>query len=119
MNLGSPAENRTARILESFGYLVASRRHVGGAGDLVAILLGDTVEVRNRLEPLPPITRGLLVEVKRGTGNPWENFRHGDRIAMVEAGFLYRLTPLLAYWPWSPSANKHPIWLEQSDWPQQ
>jgi hypothetical protein len=104
MNLGSPAENRTARILEGFGYLVASRRHVGGAGDLVALSMdGD----------------GLLIEVKRGRGHVWENFRAGDRIAMVEAGFLYRLTPLLAYWPWSPSANKHPIWLEQSDWPQQ
>ena len=39
MNLGNPAENRTARILEGFGYLVASRRHVGGAGDLVALPL--------------------------------------------------------------------------------
>ena len=46
-----------------------------------------------------------------------EHFRHGDRTAMIEAGFLYGLTPLLAYWPWHPGNGKQPVWLEVSDWP--
>jgi hypothetical protein len=104
MNVGNPAENRTAAILTAFGYLIGSRRHIPGPGDLLALAHNWRT---------PP----LLIEVKRGTGNPWENFRRPDRDAMIELAVERRLIPLLAFWPWAPTPAKHPIWLPAEDWP--
>jgi hypothetical protein len=47
---------------------VASRRHIGGAGDLLAWKPGFAPR---------------LIEVKAAGGSPWENFRPQERIELV------------------------------------
>lgn len=64
---GNSAELFVAENLEAEGWVVASRRHIGGAGDLLAVH--------------PVQARTLLVEVK-ARKRPYDGFRPGDREAM-------------------------------------
>jgi Holliday junction resolvase-like predicted endonuclease len=63
---GNSAERFVVKHLEEKGWVVASRRHIGGAGDLLAV---------------HPNGATWLVEVKC-CKNLYENFRRGDREAM-------------------------------------
>jgi hypothetical protein len=67
---GSAAELYVAERLEAEGWVVASRRHIGGAGDLLAIH-PETAETR-------------LIEVK-ARKRPYDGFRPDDRQAMRDA----------------------------------
>jgi Holliday junction resolvase-like predicted endonuclease len=66
VNKGSAAERFVAKDLEAKGFVVASRRHIGGAGDLLAVHPDGLV---------------YLVEVKKRK-NPYQGFRISDREAM-------------------------------------
>lgn len=94
---GTEAERRVVHHLRNQGWLVASRRHIGGAGDLLA---------------LKPGQRGRLVEVK-STKTPFAHFTRLDRDSMLAIAERYDLDPLLA---WSPSPSKF-AWLAEGDWP--
>lgn len=97
---GNPAELAVAAHLRSCGYLTASRRHEGGAGDHLAI---------------HPTRPPLLIETKGGRSGPWANFRTDDRAAMIETALTYNATPLLAY---VLSVERREImYLEVPDWP--
>jgi hypothetical protein len=65
---GNEAELFVAKDLERRGFVVGSRRHVGGAGDHLAVHPGGEV---------------WLVEVK-ATKERFSGFRRGDRMAMKE-----------------------------------
>lgn len=108
MNLGNPAENRTAAILLAHDYLPASRRHMAGPGDLLAVPKNGAHVKR----------RALLVEVKRTTDGPFKTFGPEDRDAMISAGVRYGVSPLLAWYgiP-GPIGTAYPIWLPVEDWP--
>lgn len=102
---GNQRERAVASALRELGYLVSSRRHEAGAGDLLAL------PVWRHVHCLP-----LLVEVKGTTDLPWRsNWGPDDRAQMIEAGVRYRLEPMLAWWP--PGLRGGPVWLPISDWP--
>lgn len=85
-----------ARAMESLGFVVASRRHTGGAGDLLGV---------------HPDGRCWLVEAK-ARKNVFEGFRRADRRAMLELA----LPPQAELW--LASKNGHLIdWTESKDWP--
>lgn len=64
---GSSAERYVAKWLAERGWLVASRRHIGGAGDLLAVHPTDGAV--------------WLVEVKAAK-DLWQQFRRADRAEM-------------------------------------
>lgn len=96
---GNAAELRTQRLLESAGWVVAQRRHVGGAGDLLAVRAGEP---------------SRLIEVK-DRKNVWGGFRREDRRALVEAARVGGCTAELAWF--RPGVKGPPVFLLESDWP--
>jgi Holliday junction resolvase-like predicted endonuclease len=62
--VGNSAEVFVAKWLEERGWVVGSRRHIGGAGDLLAVL--------------PSSGMTWLIEVKC-CKNVWQQFRRSDR----------------------------------------
>jgi hypothetical protein len=95
---GRDVEVLVAQRLQADGWLVASRRHVGGAGDLLAVRIGH---------------RPLLIEVKSRL-NVWEGFRRADRLALVRVAGLFNCSPLLCSWP---PGQAEPDWLGPDEWP--
>lgn len=88
MSRGLERERRVARALEDDGYLVGSRRHIGGAGDLLAA----------KLYPESGLLALLLIEVKSTIG-PYDHFGPKDRRAMIRAADKVQADPLLYWWP--------------------
>jgi Holliday junction resolvase len=84
--------------LSKRGWLVASRRHIGGAGDLLAWKPGFAPR---------------LIEVK-ATRNPWQQFRRPERAALVETAAKFEAEAFLAL---SPTAGI-PTIIPSKDWPQ-
>lgn len=97
---GNAAENRVVRHLREQGWLVASLRHYGCAGDHLAI---------------HPRYRTRVIETKGcKNGTLWQNFRRQDRTELVELAERYDADALLAH---SPVASKPIRWLPPETWP--
>lgn len=97
---GNAAENFVVRDLESKGFLVGSRRHIGGAGDLLAVRPDGLV---------------WLVEVKK-CKELWQQFRRADRQEMRDTP----LPPGGKRWAANVrgSGEKRTIrWAAESEWP--
>jgi len=93
---GSAAERLVVKDLEAKGFLVGSRRHIPGPGDLLAVR-GDGLT--------------WLIEVKCRK-NPYEGFRKPDREAMKEI-----LLPVGGA-RWLACVRGQRIdWIPESDWP--
>lgn len=102
---GNGAELYVAECLESEGWVVASRRHIGGAGDLLAVH-PETAETR-------------LVEVK-ARKRPYDGFRPADRRAMRETPLPPGGTRWLANVRGSKRGAKDTRsieWVHEDDWP--
>jgi Holliday junction resolvase len=91
---GNQREVDVGSMLEDQGWCVASRRHIAGPGDLLAM---DTLTV----------DRQLLCEVKSTAGGPWERFGPDDRKALIELALKIDAIPCLAWWP---PYQKQPAW---------
>jgi Holliday junction resolvase-like predicted endonuclease len=94
---GNSAEVFVARWLEERGWVVGSRRHIGGAGDLLAVL------------PSSGVT--WLIEVKC-CKNVWQQFRRSDRDDMratelPEGAERYVVNKV----------GKELVWLGEKTWP--
>jgi hypothetical protein len=93
---GNAAERFVAKERREQGFVVASRRHIGGAGDLLCV---------------HPDGRVQLIEVK-DRHEPWQGFRREDREEM-------RATPL------PPGSERLMVnkrgqaltWYAESEWP--
>jgi len=94
---GNRAERFVAHWLEDRGWLVASRRHIGGAADLLAVHPDDGAT--------------WLIEVKAAK-DLYQQFRRADRLAMKE-------TPLPASGErWVVNVRgKELQWVPESSWP--
>jgi hypothetical protein len=95
---GNSKEVATAHILQREGYIVGSRRHVRGPGDLLAF---------------HPIKRAQLIEVKYGS-DPWMNFRPADRDELRTYANDAGLLPVLAWWKRGAS---EPRFIHEPEWP--
>ena len=111
---GSPAERRVAALLIEAGYLLASRRHFGGAGDLLAVdpLAGDGCSFAP-----------LLIEVKATAAIPWQagsdHFGPARRRELIEAAEVWGVEPMLA---WAPPGMPRGeaggvFWIPVDEWP--
>lgn len=103
---GNAAERYVAKWLAERGWLVASRRHIGGAGDLLAVRgCGDHFDGH--------FTEVWLVEVKATKSKSvWEQFRREDRKIMAQ-------TPLPEGGErWLVNVRgKELQWFPESSWP--
>jgi hypothetical protein len=88
---GNARELKVMAVLAEEGWLCASRRHIGGAGDVLAIQETDN--------PYPRTVDAMLIEVKSTTRNPWNDFGPEDRRALIETAERYGAEPWLYYWP--------------------
>ena len=119
---GNATEQAVERLLRALGYLTASRRHFGGAGDILALppsaLMTPDIGTR-ALRDVFGVP--LLVEVKGTRDYPWAStWGPAARAAMIAAGELYGLEPLLAWWPpgiTPASRGGQPMWIPAEDWP--
>ena len=101
---GIAGERRAWHSLEDAGYLVASRRHIGGAGDILAVI------PRPKLKPT---VAALLVEVKTNGSSPFATFYPPDRAELIATAIEYQCTPLLC---WTPSASTI-FYIPEDEWP--
>ena len=106
---GNARELAVMKVLASEGWLCASRRHIGGAGDILAVRI-DPVTARSRtfIE-----LQAQLIEVKSTTRSPWVNFGQQDRQAMVETAEQYGCEAWLYWWPPRRDLQRIPA----SEWP--
>jgi len=98
---GNGAENFVALDLEAKGYVVASRRHRKGGGDLLAV------------HPAGPV---LLVEVKGCKDQLWARFPRSQRQEMQETPMGEVGERVLAHVTGS-GANRRIAWYAESEWP--
>lgn len=103
---GNAREVKVAQEMERDGWLVGSRRHMGGAGDLLAVKVW-------RQKYVPDEHEVRLIEVKGNSGGPYMNFRVEDREAMIETAREVGAEPWLAWWP--PGGELQ--WIPAADWP--
>ena len=83
-------------------WLCGSRRHIGGAGDVLA--------VRRMLDS--PQLEAMLTEVKTTAGGPYERFGPKDRAALKAEAARVGAVPMLAWRPpraraWTMLGIKH------------
>lgn len=93
---GNDAERFVAQHLEEKGWVVASRRHIGGAGDLLAV---------------NPNGACWLIEVKC-CKSLYQQFRREDREAMKET----KLPPGAVRWVCN-KRGKELEWVSELSWP--
>lgn len=100
---GNARELRVMDVLASEGWLCASRRHIGGAGDILAVRPyagGPTLEAR-------------LIEVKSTTYGPFDSFGPADRRALLDTAISCGAVPVLAWWP----PRRELRWIHATHWP--
>ncbi len=102
---GNEKELRSAEIFTADGFVVGSRRHIGGPGDLLCVRSGGDIR-GGRFEI-------LLVEVK-ATTSPYAHFGKKNRKELFEFALENGCLPLLAYWP--ARARSH-VLLAPAEWP--
>lgn len=100
---GNQAEVRCVRQLQEKGWLAASRRHIGGAGDVLAVkwrALNSVHDVR-------------LIEVKAGL-SAWKNFTKDDRAALKHAASMFAAEAYLYFYP---TGQERPEVYHWTAWP--
>ena len=105
---GNARELKVMDLLATEGWLCASRRHIGGAGDILAVI--------SHVDPGPGVCGrcdAVLIEVKSTTRSPWVNFLPADRQAMVETAAQYGCEAWLYWWPPRRDLQRIPA----SEWP--
>jgi len=102
---GNSAELKTTKLLEAEGWVVGSRRHLAGPGDLLA--------VRATTWTGAPLEKPRLIEVKARV-HLWQGFRREDRKALAEYCEEHGLVAQVAWW--KPRARA-PVYLGVAEWP--
>jgi hypothetical protein len=108
---GNARELKVMDLLASEGWLCASRRHIGGAGDILAIREWHDPEAMGEAPAYG--TDAMLIEVKSTTRSPWVTFGPKDRQDLVDTALTYGAEPVLAWWP--PRGKLR--WIRPSEFP--
>jgi hypothetical protein len=108
---GNARELLAMGLLESEGWLVSSRRHWPGPGDVLAVRAAlVTYSTGN---PRGHVLEARLIEVKSTAGGPWERFGPQDREALRVAAEEAGAEPWLYWWP-----PRRPLsMIPATDWP--
>lgn len=83
-------------VLADEGWLCASRRHIGGAGDVLAVRKYRDEPPSEDVYETP---EARLIEVKSTAGGPWERFGPEDRQALIKTAEQHGADPWLYHWP--------------------
>jgi Holliday junction resolvase len=94
---GRNAELELMAFLAERNFLVASRRHIAGAGDVLAVRALAMARLPSGAHK--PMHEVWLLEVKTTAGGPYERFGPKDRAAMLETAQKAGAAPLLAWRP--------------------
>jgi Holliday junction resolvase len=105
---GNNRELQVMSILATEGWLCASRRHIGGAGDILAVR-------KTRVSNLLYTLEARLIEVKSTSRSAWVAFGPADRQDLIDTAIRYGATPMLAWWP--PRGKLR--WIGESEFPPQ
>ena len=108
-NAGLARENRVVAQLVGWGWTCASRRHYGGAGDILAVRW--LAEPADATDPLGDADL-IIVEVK-STRRPYDHFLPEDRRAMHALAAATMAEAWLAWWPARGALH----WIHESAWP--
>lgn len=115
--VGNSAEVYVASWLQYRGWLVGSRRHIGGAGDLLAVWPGFFVAKAEWVEADKDRPEGTiwLIEVKC-SNSVWRDFTRADRQEMREqelppGGERFCVNVR------GKGENRELIWYPESAWP--
>jgi Holliday junction resolvase len=94
---GNARELKVMAVLAEEGWLCASRRHIGGAGDVLAVRCQmQTLNINGHPIDAPEM---MLIEVKSTSGGPWERFGPEDRRTLIKTAERHGAKPWLFYWP--------------------
>jgi hypothetical protein len=84
------------KVLASEGWLCASRRHIGGAGDILAVRARPDM---GRWDTPPHVwCEAWLIEVKSTTRSPWVTFGPDDRKDLLDTAQAHGCEPWLYWW---------------------
>jgi len=108
---GNARELKVMAVLTDEGWLCASRRHIGGAGDILAIRAERWTQLD--ITPAWTLSKARLIEVKSTTRSPWVTFGPKDRQDLVDTALTYGAEPVLAWWP--PRGKLR--WIRPSEFP--
>jgi len=108
---GNARELKVMAVLTDEGWLCASRRHIGGAGDILAIRAERWTQLD--ITPAWTLSKARLIEVKSTTRSPWVTFGPADRQDLVDTAIRFGAEPLLAWWP--PRGKLR--WIQASEFP--
>jgi len=109
---GRDAEVQLMGVLAEQNFLVASRRHIGGAGDILAVRPYAMARLPNTTQR--PIHEVWLIEVKQNGGSPYLNFRPEHRAALKKTARDAGAVPLLA---WRPNQRAEWTFKGEDEWP--
>jgi Holliday junction resolvase len=112
---GNTRELRVMDVLAEEGWLCASRRHIGGAGDVLAIRENSFQCLSAEVDTVHDITEARLIEVKSTTRSPWVTFGPKDRQELVDTAIRFGAEPWLAWWP--PRGKLR--WIGETEFPPQ
>jgi hypothetical protein len=107
---GNTRELRVMDVLAEEGWLCASRRHIGGAGDVLAVRKYRDEPPSEDIYETP---EARLIEVKSTARSPWVNFGPKDRQDLVDTAISFGAEPWLAWWP--PRGKLR--WIAPSEFP--
>ena len=95
---GNARELKVMDVLAEEGWLCASRRHIGGAGDVLAV---RPVALAWEMPDNTPRVEALLIEVKSTARVPWHagGFGPDDRQALIDLSERHGAEPWLYWWP--------------------
>lgn len=113
-NMGRKAETDLARDLEQRGWIVGSRRHTGGAGDLLASKPAQVMVELPGQFGAAVIADVRLIEVKTTTAGPFSNFGPKDRDALRDCA---RHAGGSAWLAWRPYPSHGWKWFSEATWP--
>lgn len=108
---GNDRELRVMDWLTQWGWMCGSRRHIGGAGDIIAVRWFADDDRADASDPLGDADL-IIVEVK-STQRPYDHFLPADRQAMRDLAADIHADAWLAWWP----ARKPLVWLPAAGWP--
>ena len=90
---GNARELKVIALLEEDGWVCASRRHIGGAGDVLAVKPPGETTRRHR------VVTALLIEVKSTAGGPYERFGPAARRDLSDLARGHGCEAWLYWWP--------------------
>jgi hypothetical protein len=111
---GNTVEVRCAEILQDEGWVVGSRRHIGGPGDLLAVILDGDVQAFDHDGSPIAFAEIKLIEVKSTAKSAYERYGRKARAELLEMATSIGAEAELWWWP---PRRPEPMRIRSAMWP--